>query len=496
MKLTLRLSAIFGSLLLGGALLGTPIPKVEANQIPDQEIADAIEDKYLFDGMIDLNRIDTTVIEGIVELTGTVNNLLAKERATYIAEQIKGVRAVSNRIDVKPSERRSDSALTDAVNDALFHDPAADSYEVRVSVQDGVATLSGTVESFAEKRLTERVAKGVRGVTGINNEIQIEYETDRPDAEIKPEIEHRLQWDALVNDGLIDVSVNGGTVALNGVVGSAAEKRRARYAAWVTGVKAVDASGLEVEWWAEDDDLRQNKYVAKEDAEIEQAIEDAALYDPRVLAARIEPEVENGWVTLRGEVRSLRAKRAAGELARNTVGTMGVSNRLKVRPIDMPTDAEIKENINTALYENPITDSYQINVDVYDGNVTLTGRVDNSAQKSQAELIAERVRGVSRVKNYLDVSEGESPWTAGYYYPWYKPTITPRDMMTDPKIEERIENELWWSPFVDSDQVEVHVQDGVATLTGEVDSWEESQAAMDNAYEGGADQVVNLLSIG
>jgi osmotically-inducible protein OsmY len=44
---------------------------------------------------------------------------------------------------------------------------------------------------------------------------------------------------------------------------------------------------------------------------------------------------------------------------------------------------------------------------------------------------------------------------------------------------------LWWSPFVDSDDVNVTVDDGVVTLTGAVDSWSEYNAAANNAYEGG-----------
>lgn len=65
----------------------------------------------------------------------------------------------------------------------------------------------------------------------------------------------------------------------------------------------------------------------------------------------------------------------------------------------------------------------------------------------------------------------------------------------DREIVEDIENQLRWSPFVDEDEVTVTVEDGVATLTGRVDTWSERSAAEENAIEGGAHEVRNLLDI-
>jgi osmotically-inducible protein OsmY len=60
------------------------------------------------------------------------------------------------------------------------------------------------------------------------------------------------------------------------------------------------------------------------------------------------------------------------------------------------------------------------------------------------------------------------------------------DVKSDDRIEEDIESELFWSFFVDSDNVEVSVDDGIATLTGVVGSWQELKAAVENAFDGGA----------
>jgi osmotically-inducible protein OsmY len=79
-------------------------------------------------------------------------------------------------------------------------------------------------------------------------------------------------------------------------------------------------------------------------------------------------------------------------------------------------------------------------------------------------------------------------------YDWYQ--YRPRyPVKSDRQIKENIQDELFWSPFVDADDVEVTVEDGRATLTGTVGSWSEYGAAQDNAYEGGAVTVDNNLVV-
>jgi osmotically-inducible protein OsmY len=69
------------------------------------------------------------------------------------------------------------------------------------------------------------------------------------------------------------------------------------------------------------------------------------------------------------------------------------------------------------------------------------------------------------------------------------------NVKTDREIEEDIKDQLWWSPFVDSDSIAVSVKGGVATLSGIANSRLEAEAAATNAREGGAKAVVNQLKI-
>ena len=203
----------------------------------------------------------------------------------------------------------------------------------------------------------------------------------------------------MVDYCLIDVGVKNGKVKLKVVVGSAAEKRNASWSSWVAGVKAVDDSKLEVKWWAKDDDLRANKNVSVSDEEIADAIKDAAFYDPRVYSFNIEPRVSGGWVTLRGTVNNLKAKKAAENLANNTLGVNGVINRIKVKGKETPSDEEIKKKLESALTVNAITEPWEIKTTVNNGIVTLSGTVDSYTEKSEAEWIASGIDGVSAIDN-------------------------------------------------------------------------------------------------
>ncbi|MBN1687907.1 MAG: BON domain-containing protein, partial [Candidatus Omnitrophica bacterium] len=203
---------IFG--LVSLLMLGLVVVPVYAAQMVmrDQAISDAIEDEILFDHAVAIGPLDISTHEGIVTLSGTVNNIMAKERAERIAETVKGVRAVVNEIEIKPVHEWSDEEIRKNVENALLADPATDSYEINTRVKDGIVALNGTVESWEEKELTINVAKSVKGVMGITDDITVAYPEERPDLEIKAEIEQALRWDILVDDALIDVKVDRGKV--------------------------------------------------------------------------------------------------------------------------------------------------------------------------------------------------------------------------------------------------------------------------------------------
>lgn len=502
MTLGRRARVALGTVLLtGGLMMQTAAAQTEVPPTDDQ-IAIAVEGGLAYDSSIPGNDIDVQAINGIVTLQGEVPNLLAKERAVAVVETVRGVRSIVNNLTVKPVSR-SDEQIRVDVAAALLADPATDSYEIDTRVDRGVVALSGTVDSWQEKQLAGAVAMGVKGVTEVNNTISVDYTRDRPDAEIEADVEASLQRDPWVNDLMLTTTVRDGTVLIDGIVGSLAEKNRVRASAWVSGVVAVNDDRVTVQSWAEDDMTRKTKTVFRSDTEIEQAVKDSFVFDPRVFSFNPNVRVDGGVVTLTGTVDNLKAKRAAAQDARNTPGVWRVKNLIKVRGTQEVTDDKLVQNVNAAIDRDPYLERYQVGVVARDGVVSLGGTVDSFYEKAHAEDVVTRLNGVVEVNNNLEV---DNPTYTYYYWPhstlFYEPHPYGRSLATaswryetDAEVQDDIESEFFWSPFVDGDEIDVAVDNGVATLTGSVNDWSEYSAATENAWEGGARGVNNELTV-
>lgn len=460
---------------LAVCLVSLPGVPANARDLLDFDITSAINTAMWDDDAVSADDIDVTTREGIVTLEGMVDNILAKERAEAITEAIIGVRAIVNLIDVFPAIPRTDEDLAQAVENAWIADPAVHTWKLEAAARDGLVTLTGTAGSHAQRDLAETIAKGVRGVTGIRNEIDVDYDVVRTDAEIRKEIEARLENDVRVDDALIDTAVENGIVRLSGAVGSLQEKTQAARNAWVAGVVSVDTEELDVRWLERDEMRRTRMVVTRTDDEIADAVETALDYDPRVSPFDVDVEVSDGTVTLSGVVDNLAAKRAAEQDARNTMGVWRVRNHLNVRP-EVPEDEELEEWVAAALLENPLVDRFDITVDAYRGWVYLSGHVNTSFEKNRAERIAERTRGVVGVVNNLE-----------FDYEW--------EWAPDWEIRSDVRDRLQWNAFVDARYVSVSVNNGDVTLSGTVNSWTERDEAERSAYQGGARSVINELDV-
>ena len=403
-----------------------------SKDIDDKDITTALSSEIRLDHVIDANTIDVEIQDGIVTLKGTVGSILEKERSVQIAESLVGVRAIVDRLRVNPRESRSDGEIEIDVESALTVDPAVEVSEVDAVVRRGTVTLTGSVDSWQEKELCAIVVKGVKGVREVRNHISVSYKSERPDHEIREEIEARLANDVLVDDGLIAVRVKDGKVTLNGTVGSLAEKVRARMDAWVGGVDSVEADGLAIEWWARDDMRRKSLSDSRDDSEIRKAVRDAFLYDPRVISFNPTVEVENGTVTLSGIVNNLAAREAAEQDARNVVGVWRVRNHLKVRPKAAPNE-ELETRIINAFRRDPF-------IDRWGHRCRRLLRLRLSLRKSRERLREDSgprgsrsaSRSVSDVINAL-VQIDRDVWT------W----------KSDRAIRDDVREQLFWSPYVD-----------------------------------------------
>jgi len=177
--------------------------------------------------------------------------------------------------------------------------------------------------------------------------------------------------------------------------------------------------------WARDQGRRKFKYVIETDDEIQRTVEASFGHDPRVSSFAPAVRVEDGMVTLQGTVSNLKAKTAAAQDTRDTVGVSWVDNLLKVRPSKPSSDADAEKDLKAALRWNPLLDGCQIEaavikraffwspfvdrdditVTVHDGVVMLRGLVDGWLAYGEADRDAYK-GGAVDVVNRLEVKRG------------------------------------------------------------------------------------------
>ena len=137
---------------------------------------------------------------------------------------------------------RTDSDIQHDVIAELKWEPGLRQDDVAVAVRDGVVTLAGYVDSWADKYRAEKAVSRIKGVRGIANnlEVRLPSSTERPDPEIARAAVDALKWNILVPHDRITVKVHNGWVTLEGTVNHHFERRAAERAVRnLTGIKGV-----------------------------------------------------------------------------------------------------------------------------------------------------------------------------------------------------------------------------------------------------------------
>jgi osmotically-inducible protein OsmY len=190
----------------------------------------------------------------------------------------------------------------------------------------------------------------------------------------------------------IRIDFADGTVTLEGEVENIAAKKMAlERAASVRGVNGVV------------DRLRVRPSERLGDGAIRDLVQGTLMREPALQGYTIDVEVDDGVITLNGEVPSLSHKRIAGVLAWWTRGRRDVINGLEVVPPQQDNDAEVTDAVRLVLERDPFVAADRILVSTRNYVVNLDGSVANDIERNMAEHDAWYVFGVDNVINRLQV---------------------------------------------------------------------------------------------
>lgn len=212
----------------------------------------------------------------------------------------------------------------------------------------------------------------------------------KTDAEIQKNVMEELKWEPILNASEIGVAVKNGIVTLSGTIDSYFKKEEAEKAAKrVAGVRAV-ASDIEVS---------SPTSELKTDTEIARAIGDALKYNNAVKEDKIKVKVDNGWVTLEGQVDWEYEKVAVRTAIKNIAGIKGMANLIRIKPTTTPKD--LQKQITAAFHRHANLDAQHIHVAIEGNKAILSGTVRSWIEKSDAEDAIWRAPGIATVENRL-----------------------------------------------------------------------------------------------
>ena len=214
----------------------------------------------------------------------------------------------------------------------------------------------------------------------------------KTDIELQKDVVEELKWEPRVTDDEIGAVVRGGVVTLTGSVPNFAQKWAAVKAVErVAGVRAV----------AQELTVKMPEAHQKSDTELAHQIVNTLAWDIEVPHEKIKARIENGWVTLEGEVSWQFQRNSAERAVRYVSGVKGVSNLLTIKSI--ASTYNVAQHITEALRRSAENDAKKIVVAAIDGAVTLTGTVRSWSERIDAEHAAWGTTGVTTVDDRLAI---------------------------------------------------------------------------------------------
>jgi osmotically-inducible protein OsmY len=205
-------------------------------------------------------------------------------------------------------------------------------------------------------------------------------------------------------------------------------------------------------------------------------VSEELFWDPKVDSVAIAVSANEGEITLRGTVGSLREKREAKKATQRVFGVTSVDNKLQVRLMtdQRRADADLRGDVLQALMLDSLVPE-TVDAKVSDGFVTLTGTADWQYQRDEAEYVASNIVGALDVYNSIEIDH-------------------PKPNAAD--VQESIKKAFKRNAALDADYLDVSTNNGTVTVTGTVRSWAEHNEVLDAAWAApGVTSVLDDMSI-
>jgi osmotically-inducible protein OsmY len=198
------------------------------------------------------------------------------------------------------------------------------------------------------------------------------------------------------------------------------------------------------------------------DTDLTGDVSDELFWDPKLDNSAIAVSADDGKITLRGTVGSLREKREAEKAAQRVFGVISVDNQLQVKLMDddKRADAELRGDVLQALMLDSLVPK-TVDAKVEDGFVTLTGTANWHYERDEAEFVASNIVGTLDV---FDEIELEFPTPNGG------------------DVKESIRKAFKRNAALDADDLDISTDNGTVTVKGTVSSWAEHDEAIEATW--------------
>jgi osmotically-inducible protein OsmY len=219
-----NLSYLFALIAGPAALLATPAI--------DRKIEEAAKASYNYRTVLE-DHVKVQANEGVVTLSGVVQDADDKALAADTVENLPGVTSVKNEISIKAAyPEHSDEWMALKIRSRLLVKANVSAANTTVAVKDGVATLGGTADNMAQKELTEAYAKDIDHVKSVKNNIVVSDKPGAPetmgekmdDASITTQVKYALLTHKSTSAVQTKVTTVDGVVTITGIASSDAEK--------------------------------------------------------------------------------------------------------------------------------------------------------------------------------------------------------------------------------------------------------------------------------